>query len=280
MTAPGIPTLTLLLAGAALGCHDPSAQGAAAGQQDTHLLTFLIAAVTALAVLGTTGVTLLLRWSRPPGAKLLIALALCALGVILSASLTGMTTTHLPDTRWDMASLAALFLAIAWGAIANIIHDAYTPPRAAPAAPQGPAPAPGSSRNPDPPGPEPTAPTLARRFLEEHLETWQEGGRTAHDWRYPEVFIDPGQIAAAGGTVLTDPRGEPDETPLLLVAFTDGSWFIEDLHNPDPTVHSGAQEDFHRAAEVLTSAARQDASLTADAHASPEKTSQQHQQQP
>ena len=70
--------------------------------------------------------------------------------------------------------------------------------------------------------------TMAQAFLDKNLESWEEDGQTVHDWRHPEIFTDPGEMNHAGGIVLADPSTDSDESPLILAAFQDGSWFLED----------------------------------------------------
>ena len=259
MTRQGIMTITLaVLTGVTLGYY-------ALNNPEAHLdiqVPALIGAVgTAMAVLGPAGSIIVMKWTHNPGTRPLIAMGLCALAVIFCAGLTGLAINNMQHNTPDIImTTAAFILTVAWGTAAIVIHHKTTSHRNAP---------PTRTGSPGEPGPQAQTPagppTLAQAFLDQHLETWEENGRTAHDWRYPEVFTDRHQVTTAGGTILADPRVDTDETLLILVAFTDGSWFLEDLYGPDITVHSGTREDFHRVIGVLTSAAHEDVRLLDEA---------------
>ena len=108
--------------------------------------------------------------------------------------------------------------------------------------------------------------TMAQAFLDEHLEGWEEDGGTVHDWRRPEIFTDPGEMTRAGGIVLADPSTDPDESPLILAAFRDGSWFLEDRRGQgQPRVYTGTPDDFWRIIDVLTDTVLEDQETPEDA---------------
>ena len=99
--------------------------------------------------------------------------------------------------------------------------------------------------------------TLAQQFSDQYLQTWTDDGHAHHDWREPDVFTDPAAMTGHGGTVLADPRHDPDESPIRLAVFRDGSWLLEEQANP-PQVHLGSIEDFNRAGDRLKKAASRD----------------------